>query len=245
MGGVVAIAGDAWLGASLTTAGVTTIGGNLHLVPGATLNSLLPANVGGQTSVGAFSTDPPCPCGAEQTLDIAAAVASAQSANGDVRLNLSPDALSAQSSGAQFQWSCGTILLTSIGGTGAVRLGITGRVALLVQGDVDLPSSFVLDLASGAALDWFVGGHFTVAPGARIGDASRPGAVRLYVAGGGAIALPGDATVALSLYAPAASVTVGGLGSVYGSVFALSITAPTGLVVHDDPLASAEVCPSD
>ncbi len=57
--GVLAVAGDAWLGATLTTAGVTTIGGDLHLAPGATLASLIPANVGGQTVSAPFTTDPP------------------------------------------------------------------------------------------------------------------------------------------------------------------------------------------
>ncbi len=136
-------------------------------------------------------------------------------------------------------------MLTSIGGTGAVRLGIGGQVALFVQGDVNLPPAFVLDLAPGATLDWFVGGRFALGTGARIGDPSRPGAVRLYVAGAGPIALPGDTTVSFSQYAPAAPVTVGGLGSLYGSVFASTLTAPAGLTVHDDPLAGAEVCPSD
>jgi hypothetical protein len=243
--GALAVAGDAWIGADLMTAGVTSVGGDLHLAPGVALAALVPTVVGGMTSTSSFTTGAPCPCGAEPAIDVAGLLGAARATNDDARLGVATDALAGASTTREWQWSCAALSLDSIGGAGPLRVDVAGKVALFVQGDVDLPASFVLDLAPGAETDWYIGGHFAVAAGARIGDVTRPGAVRVYVLGATAVALPGDTTVALSLYAPSAAVTVGGLGYAYGGIFAASVSAPLGLIVHDDPLAAAEVCPDD
>jgi hypothetical protein len=245
VGGALAVAGNAWFGADLTSTGVVSIGGDLHLAPGATLSALVPAIVGGATSTSAFATEAPCLCGAEPPIDVAGVLAAASSTNDDARLSVPADALAGASATHEWQWSCATIAVDSVGGAGPLRIDVSGKVALFVQGDVDLPASFVLALAPGAELDWYIGGHFAIAAGARVGDVTRPGAVRVYVLGSAGVALPGDTTVGLSLYAPSAAVTVGGLGYANGAVFAASVSAPLGLIVHDDPLAAAEVCPDD
>ena len=44
----------------------------------------------------------------------------------------------------------------------------------------------------------------------------------------------GTTAAALNLYAPRASVSVGGLGDVYGALFAANVSAPAALIVHYD-----------
>ena len=189
----------------------------------------MPTIVGGTTSTSSFAIGAPCPCGAEPAVDIAGVLAAARAANDDARRGVSTDALAGGSSTHEWQWSCAAIAVASVGGASPLRVDVGGKVALFVQGDVDLPASFVLALAPGAELDWYVGGHFAIAPGARVGDITRPGAVRVYVLGAAGVALPGDTSVALSLYAPSAAVTtVGGLGYSNGSIFAASVSAPAG-----------------
>ena len=80
-------------------------------------------------------------------------------------------------------------------------------------------SDFVIDVPTGSELDLFVGGNVTVRGTFPVGDPSNPARARTYV-GGSTVNLQGAAELAGNLYAPAATLMLGG-------------TAPTTLFGSD------------
>jgi hypothetical protein len=126
-------------------------------------------------------------------------------------------------------------------------LRVNGRVVMAMDGDVTLPRDFSIELDPGAELDWFISGSLALSASARLGDEQRPGALRAYVEGSNEIALPGIPSVAMSLYAPHASVTVGVAGGVYGALFARTVSSSSILSVRYDRavLRADEACNSE
>ena len=115
-----------------------------------------------------------------------------------------------------------------------IHLTASGRVALFVAGDLST-ADFVVDVPAGSELDLFVGGNVTVRGAFQVGDASNPARARTYV-GGSTVNVGAATTLAGNLYAPRAGITLGGsaLTTLYGSMFASSLTASAGLTIHYD-----------
>lgn len=232
--GPIAVGRDAWLLGDTSSLSLATIGRDLHLAPGAMLRAFGPVVVAGTRVEDSFAIAPPCPCGADQTLDVTGIVADALSDNDNAVLGLDLDALADVGAPAEVTLRCGRFALNRISGRARISLRVSGRVALMVAGDVQIPPGFTLTLERQAELDWFISGNLALSPDARIGDSARAAAVRVYVLGSEDIDLPGTEVIAMNLYAPDAGVTIAGLGDVYGALFANSITAPAALVAHYD-----------
>jgi hypothetical protein len=249
-GGAVAgplrVGGDAWLGQTLSAVGLATVGDDLTLSPGASLSVLGVESISGTTSTAPFAIAPPAACASSQLIAIDDLVAAARSANDDASIALASGALAAPSVPVSVTLPCGVFYVDGIGPSAGVAIRVTQRAALFVGGDVIGSQSLAVTLAPGAELDLFIQGDLAIAPGAPIGDPTRPGATRVFVQGSAAIALPGTTSFAASLYAPNAGVTVGAPGDVYGALFAASVSGTGGLAVHYDPSVASDPvsCPA-
>jgi hypothetical protein len=231
--GPIFVGRDAWLLGTTSSSSLATVGRDLHLGPNGSLGG--PAVVvGGATVRDPFELPPACACAEDELIDIGGIVEQGMSLNDNVRQGLSPDVLRDVENATEITLSCGRFAFREISGDAAIALRISGRVLLFVDGDVAAGRRFSLELEPGAALDWFIRGSLSVSSESLIGDNERPGAVRMYVLGDGAIALPGTARFAANLYAPRAPLTVGLLGSVYGAAFAAAITSQGPLLAYYD-----------
>jgi hypothetical protein len=225
---------DAWLLGATSSLSLVEIKRDLHLGPDAAVTSFGPVLVSGRRVEEPFAIAPPCACAQSDWLDVPGMVADGLARNDNARIGLSLDALDAVSSPVELTLSCGRFAVRRIGGVLPITLRIEGEVVLFVDGNVELGPAFLLELAPGATLDWFVRGAISIAPSARLGDSARPGALRLYSIEPAELTLPGTEKVALNLYAPRANVSVGGLGDVYGAVFAASVETGATLILHYD-----------
>jgi hypothetical protein len=232
--GPIFVGRDAWLLGDVSTLSYASVGRDVYLGPAGALSALGATSIGGSRTTATFELPPPCPCGPDQTLDIAAVVTDVLAANDNRRLGLALDALSDVATRTTVDLACGRYALRGISGTAPIALRVSGRVVLAVDGDVELPTAFSLELEAGAQLDWFITGDLRMNPVASIGSTERPGAVRTYVLGAGEVALSGAPTVAMNLYAPRAPVTVDLAGNVYGALFAANVRASGLLFMHYD-----------
>ena len=203
-----------------------------------------PPRVGGERLEESFTIPAPCACAPGELLDVPGIVSDGLERNDNARIGLALDALDTGSPPAELTLSCGRFALRAISGAAPVTIRIEGPAALFVDGDVELGSDFVLELAAGATLDWFVRGSLTLARGARLGDALRPGALRLYTTAPFELSLPGTDEISMNLYAPASEISVGSAGNLYGALFAGSVSSSGTLLIDYDVavLQSNQAC---
>lgn len=232
--GPIFVGRDAWLLEATSSMSLATVGRDLHLGPNGSVAASGPVVVFGKTLHEEFDIAPPCDCAAQNLVDIGAVIDQGTAENDNRRVGLVPDILSNVVSPTQLTLSCGRFALQKISGNAAISLRIAGRVVLVVDSDVEAGLKFSLELEPGAELDVFVRGNLSVSGESLIGDKARPGAIRFYVLGTGAIALPGTARFSANLYAPHAKITVLSLGDLYGAAFGASITSLGPLLVHYD-----------
>jgi hypothetical protein len=232
--GPILVGRDAWLLGETSSLSYAQVEGDLHLGPDAALTSLGPVVVVGERIEAPFTIAPPCDCDQAGLLDVPGIVEDGLLRNDNARIGLALDALDAASTPVTLTLSCGRFALQRIAGSAPINLRIEGDVVLFVAENVDLQPNFTLELGPSASLDWFVRGTVSLSRLARIGDARRAGALRLYTTEAFDLTLPGTSEAGMNLYAPRASVTVGGLGDVYGAVFVADISAPAALIAHYD-----------
>ncbi len=234
---------DLWVGGNLTSAGTLSIGRDLHEPLGQLALGII--GVGGSTFTSPFTLAPPCACAPSQILDIAAIVGQGRAQNDDATIGLDPDAFDAFVGAADIELPCGRFYLHQIAGAGAIRFGVQGRTALFVDGDIATAGAFDFDIGPQGELDVFVNGNFTPTGETIFGNATRPSAVRVYVAGSGLVAFTGANEFVGNVYAPRATVTITGYSDFYGFIFANEFEAPGDLRIHYDRgvLAAGDECP--
>ncbi len=180
-----------------------------------------------------FQVAPPCDC--SHVVDFAGIVETYEEVNDDIALHVGKTMLANVQTDLTMPLGCGRIFLTEIGANQAsIHLTVQGRVALFVAGDLST-SDFEIDVPSGSELDFFVAGNLVVNGVFRVGDPSNPARARTYV-GGTSVNLQGAATLAGNLYAPGATLTIGGTAPtiLYGSVFAKTLSLSSDLAIHYD-----------
>jgi hypothetical protein len=232
-----AVQGDAWLASGLQASGDVTVKGTLH-VP-----AMEPTDVAGTFTHGvidgkSYPYAPACDC--TNPVDIASVVRTYETQNDDDALHIKAGMLAnvQLDDGAPpppISLPCGRIFFTSIGGAAPIHLIAQGpRVAIFVQGDLST-SDFQIDVPTGSELDLFVGGSITVRGKFLVGDPSNPAHARTYV-GGSTVNLSSQATLAGNLYAPAATITLGGNAptTLFGSIFASTVSSQSDLTIHFD-----------
>jgi hypothetical protein len=232
-GGALDVQGDAWLAGGIQASGDVTVAGTMHVAAG-------PIDVAGARNFGtpdmaAFPYAPACDCSPSDFVDVAGIVATYQADNDDAALNIDPTMLENVQTPATISLGCGRVFFTRIGaGQAAIHLTVQQRVAIFVGGDISA-SDFDIDVPVGSELDLFVKGSVTVRGAFTVGDPSNPARARTYV-GGPTINLQSAATLSGNVYAPQATLTLGAAApaTLYGSVFASSLSASSDLTIHYD-----------
>lgn len=226
---LVTVGGSARIGGSV---GVTSlgVGGTLTVPIDATLSGTITA---ASTTRGPVDVAPPCPCDAASALDVAAFVAQRRVTNDNASIPLASSALSQVSTATTLPLPSGSFYLDGVTGGASITLRATGKTALYIGGGVNVSGPLAIELDPGAELDIFVAGSVSLSASARIGDPRRPGALRLWVAGG-TLNVPSDAQLASLLYAPTSDLVFGTPTDVFGAVLVLHVLNHASLSVHYD-----------
>lgn len=232
------VAASAWMANGIQTTGEVTVGGTLYVPAGAPIDIPQGMQHTGARDTLPFQVKPACDCDASHQVDVVGVVAAYRAHNDDDALHIQPgmfENVQAALTPSQSTLLCGRIFLTSIGSVVPIHLSAQGRVALFIQGDLSTPSDFVIDAGPGNEVDLFVGGSVTVGGMFQVGDASNPARARTYV-GGNKVNLQGVATLAGNLYAPGATLLLGGSASttLFGSISVGSFSASSDLTIHFD-----------
>jgi len=241
------VARDAWFAESTNAPRLVVIGRNIHQVPGKMLGETVTPGANGQLITEAFSVAAPCRCDPQEVTNWSSAIASAAQQNDNASIGLSPSAFIEPVGAVATTLPCGRFYVNGISTTQPIQLTIVGRVALLVAGDVLTSGDLRVTLEPGAELDWFIGGRLDAEQALVLGDAARPAALRVYVAGAGDLSLRSPESIAANLYAPNADVQLDGKGGFSGSLFAHSIssTKPIGVRYDSAVQRIAESCTMD
>lgn len=226
-GGDARVAGDITL-ASLAVTGTLTVPADATLTGAITAGATVRAPV---------TIAPPCACGPNDLVDIAAFVTSHAdpAANHNARIGLSPTRLTDYTGDVTLDLPCGIYHVGPIRGDGSLTLRITGRVALLVDGDVMLGHPLTIELVTeNAELDLMIAG--VISSNARIvaGNPEHPSRTRIYVGGTGTIELSGDSQIAANVYAPRSAVALSAPSTIFGSLFVRRIDQSAPLTIHYD-----------
>jgi len=256
-GGTLDVGGDAGMANGIQSMSDVTIGGTLDVPTGA------PFDVSGTPTFGArvstpFQVAPACACEPSELVDVAGVVATYEAHNDDEALGVNRTSLENVQAAVTMTLPCGRIYFTSIAANQVpIQLTATGRVAIFVGGDISTTSDFQIEVAPGAEVDLFVAGTVTVGGSFQVGDTTYPARARTYVGGptvnllGGPTDNPQSAaTLAGNLYAPSATLDLGGSATttLYGSIFASSLIASADLMIHyDDAIltqSSTPACPA-
>jgi hypothetical protein len=231
--GTLTVKGDAWFADSVRGLSLVAIDGDVYQVPGKTLEATVPLGTKGKIKAEEFSVAPPCRCEETSISDWTSVIESAAEQNDNASIGLDATALAQPPSAIDLTLPCGRFYLSGIASAQDVRLLVVGRVALFVGGDVSSTGSLRVELETGAELDWFIGGQLDLASTAELGEAERPAATRIYLAGDGQLSVPQDYVFA-NLYAPRADVVLVGESDFFGSVFGRTVASLGQIVVHYD-----------
>jgi len=256
-GGALDVGGDAWMANGIQSMSGVTIGGTLDVPAGA------PFDVTGAPTLGArvstpFQVAAPCECDPSELVDVAGVVATYAADNDDKALSIDATSLENVQSAVTMTLQCGRVYFTSIAANQVpITLTAAGRVAVFVGRDISTTSDFQIEVEPGAEVDLFVAGTVTVGGSFLVGDTTYPARGRTYVGGATVNLLGGPtdnpqsaATLAGNLYAPSATLDLGGSATttLYGSIFASSLIASADLMIHyDDAIltqSSTPACPA-
>lgn len=241
--GLLEVGKDLSVGGNLSSVGKLEVGGTLR-VAGTT--QLLPGSkpLAG-TGPYAAPAKPPCGCDASTFFDVAKAVAEAKTQNDNAAAGLDPTGAQGKVGVQSLTLKTGRYYLSDVATIGKTNIVIDGAVALYVDGDVDSVGDEHLELGPGAVLDLYIAGSLRQVGHSALGDASRPGALRLYIGGSSPVALSvGKQSIHGLVYAPTAAIAFVGDAQVNGALFARSLDAVGKLELGYAPPAapSDQVC---
>lgn len=170
---------------------------------------------------GAYSpmSGPPCGCGAEQALDVAAVIATAKTKNDNAAVGLTLDHHVGEQA---LTLGSGSYFFDGIEAVGQHTVTVDGAVALYVSGTFETVGQTHIALTKGSTLDLYVDGDVNMVGESSFGAASA-GAVKLYVAGERTVSLVGGQKIIGSVYAPAADLELVGESTFEGSLFARNV----------------------
>ena len=229
---------DAWMAGGIQTGGSgpvnVTVGGTLHL-PASVSANVSGAFTHGPIDTMPFQVSPACDCAQSDFVDVAGVVRHYETDNDDLALNIDSKMLANVQTALTMTLPCGRIFFTSIDPNAPVHLTTApGRVAIFVAGDLSAPD-FEIDVPTGSELDLFVAGGVNARGVFLVGDQSNPARARTYV-GGTYVNLQSAATLAGNLYAPNATLLLGGTAptTLYGSIFVSQVSLNSDLTIHYD-----------
>jgi hypothetical protein len=242
VGGDLAVGGGlGWSSAALAVGGSARVGGSVRvssLTVGGTFTHAAGAALGGTISAATWEVLPSvavaeaCPCSAP--LDVAAIVAQHRATNDDAAIGLRADVLAFVTAPTAIALPCGRFYLDRIQGEGGVTIRATGRAALFVGDGLTLTGSLTVTVDPGAELDLFVDGNVRLPATLVLGDPARPRSLRLWLSTAATLAVPGGATFAANLYAPAADLAVSNPLDLYGALTVSHLVNYAALSIHHD-----------
>jgi hypothetical protein len=201
---------------------------------------LVSADVTGTTYAITVPVVDPCPCSADQLLDITAIVGFGQTHNDNavVPTPLAPDlyANAAVSGPPVLELPCGRFYLAGIEQSQGLTLHATGRTVLFVNGNF-VANALQVQLDEGAEVDIFVTGDMSFGSSSNLGSIEHPSSVRTYV--NGQLALGAQATFGGLIYAPHADVVFNASANIYGALFVDSAQFSGNTEIHFDTAVRA------
>lgn len=233
--GDLSVAGSLSTAGRVETVGAIEVGGDLSAASGVsgvgrltvkgTLRTPEAEAWTGNASVGAKGAveplaGPPCGCGQDQVLDVAALMATAIEKNDNRAAGLS---LHESIGERSLTLGSGSYVFEGVETVGAHTLTIDGAVALFVKGDFETVGATHVALTPGSTLDLYVDGDLDLVGDSSFGAGASPGAVRLYVAGQRKLGFVGSQKVVGSLYAPASDLDLVGDSTFDGSLFVRNV----------------------
>ncbi|GAB4567011.1 MAG: hypothetical protein Tsb0020_19190 [Haliangiales bacterium] len=240
----VEIGGDASVGGDITLSEFT-VNGVLTTPPEATV-TVSGAEQINQRATAAVAIAPPCPCAAEDRIDIAAIIAAQAQDNDNQSIELDPSSLANFATDTTLELPCGRFYLDRVqSDQAALTLRVTGRAGLYVSAGITLGRSLTVELAPQASLDLFVTDFVNVAGDLYLGDPDAPDRLRIYVDRAGAVNLSGRSVLAGNLYAPESTLSLPAGAEIFGAVFVDRIAASDTVSVHHDVAiqSAAAICP--
>jgi hypothetical protein len=243
--GTLDVARNSRIRSNITALGPMRVRGDLLHQSGALALGVI--RVDGRRSSGAVTVDPPCACGAGEIFDVAAAVRDAQARNDNADAAFDPTRFNAVLGRQVTTLPCGRFYADRVAGLGSIELRVEGRTALFIGGDFDLGGFFDVQLGPRGELDVFIAGSVLGAGYLRMGGASRPSGVRIYIGGDRGFTLLGASRFVGNVYAPRAAVTIAGYMNLHGALFAQNIITGGDLDVHYDRsiLRAGDDCPEE
>lgn len=231
------VAGDVEL-AALSVGGTLTVPADRQLVPAAPAAGALvraPVDV-------AF----PCACAPSELIDIGGYVEAHRANNHNAAIDLDADDLASFQGDTTLVLPCGRFFLNRVqSDTGDLSLVVEGRTALFIGQGITLGRSLQVDVSAGGELDLFIAGHVNIAGDVRLGAPDRPGLVRLYVGGAGAINLSAQSAFGGNLYAPLVDLSLSASVELFGSAFVNRLLTAGTVAIHYDTSVrdAADRCP--
>ncbi len=191
----------------------------------------------------------PCPCNGPALLDPAAIVAAARTANDNEALEVSASALTEELE-QDLVLQTGRYFFEGADAVGTRHVRIEGTVAMYIAGGLSAVGAERFELAEGASLDLYVEGSVETVGELRLGDATAPGAFRLYIGGTEpAMITVGDSSIAGAIYAPHATLQWVGDTKVTGAIFAKDLDGVGNIEIEYHRPVANEVpvseCPVD
>ncbi|MBW2731531.1 MAG: hypothetical protein JRH20_04005 [Deltaproteobacteria bacterium] len=168
---------------------------------------------------------PPCPCGADQVLDVAAKVSAARTANdnGAVGLPASPVSTIGVT---RLVLNSGRYYFASKAGIGYTKIVANGAVSIFIDDDYEAIGYDTFEVTEGSSLDVYVAGNIKTVGNMVLGSRHHPSAFRIYIGGSEDITVQvGNNIFRGSIYAPRASLTWIGNTRVEGSLFANTVVS--------------------
>ena len=214
--------GNLAVGGDLTSAGAVTVDGVLS-VRGMQVGTQITA---ASTADYAGDVAPPCGCDPATLFDVQAAVDTAQQQVGGNE---------AWQAAGEFEVTLqtGSYFITEAALAGASKIRIAGDVSLFIAGDLAVAGQTAWVLENNGKLDLYVSGAISISGEAKLGEAGRSEALRIYVGGSenSGLGFAGGGTFYGSIYAPRATFAVAGGTKIEGALFAKQVSASGDLEI--------------
>lgn len=242
----VRITRDAYVNGNVDGSAAFIVGRDLYLSPGSSATGDI--RVTGATNTdAAFTIDPPCACGADDLVDIAAIVAAGAATHHNEEVGIGAGDLQGAGGGVDMELPCGRFYFDTIETRSRpITLRVDGRTLIYVAGDVTVENPLNVIVGPMGELDLFIAGNLEATDALNLGDGtSRPASVRLYVGGTRPILMSSGTTLAGNLYAPFAQLRPADRVTIFGSAFVESFASSGDVTIHYDRavITADEDCP--
>jgi hypothetical protein len=209
--------------------GTVNVNGTLHVPATATVG---PDVQEMKLAMDAVPVAAPCDCSAD-FVDVATAIESAATTNGDAAAGFGADALAAVSTTTHLDLGCGAFYLSAVNSTVPITLAVHGRALLAVAGSVILGGGLTVTLDPSAELDLLIHDWLTISGGS-VGAPAAPARFRIWIAGNESLVFDNQPTIAAVIHAPGSVATAAKGLTLSGSLLVDSLSLGADSLLHYD-----------